>query len=154
MVMEKYDLAGKLREVAAANDWVFIMGTSDYANAANKANEEFEVGQYLLWVDITPGTTRGQGQQVEEISYIGSIALLGKFDEGGTTDSNLDEDIEQKYDRRLLTIVQTLSQTLTDIYCSQNLRSQSENYTYVYNIFDTNFDGVVCQINVIQTDFE
>lgn len=152
--MVKYGLVDSLRDIATANNWGFIMGAEDYANAAHGADDNFEDGQYLLWVDIQPNTTRGLGQAVQEINYIGSIVLLGKFEADGLTGSSLDEDIEQKYDRRLLDINTALSDELGQLACSENLRIVSENYQYVYNIFDTNFDGVICQCNIAQTDFE
>ena len=152
--MEAYALPSELRTRAEALGWVFIMGTEDYANAANKINDELTDGQRVLWVDLGNNASRGVAGILQEISYTGAIVLLGKFEADGETESSMDEDTEQKYDRRLLELNQELSDFLTDTICENNLRQISESNSYVINVFDTNLDGVLNQVVIVQTDFD
>ena len=84
--MEPYALPSELRTRAEALGWVFIMGTEDYANAANKINDELTDGQRVLWVDLGNNASRGVAGIVQEISYTGAIVLLGKFETDGETE--------------------------------------------------------------------
>ena len=152
--MEPFDFATQLRDKAEGLGWLFIMGPQDYANAAHKINDELTEGQRVLWVDLSSSSTRGYAGILQSINYTGSIVLLGKFDDGGLTESNMDEDTEQKYDRRLKDLNQELSTFLGEIICAENLRSVSESYDYIQNLFDTNLDGVICQPVITQTDFD
>jgi hypothetical protein len=149
--MEQYGLIRELQALATANDWKFILGTDDYANI--EADFHCEVGQLVLWVQMTPNPVRNDGNRISEINYTGAIALLGKFDSDNINRAQLDETWKQKYDRRLEDIQKLFSDKMKTFACSNQLQIESDTYEYVINIFDTNLDGVEGTFTINQDRF-
>ena len=155
--MEAFKLAEQLKLYAESKGWLFFNGDNFYANidADGKAN----VGQLALWVNLNTDSSRGLGNRLNKINYTGLIALGGKFDADYTiptaydTNANLDESFQQKYERRLTMLMQTISNELGSFSCANNLQIITESYIYDINKFDTNFDFVVGQINIEQETF-
>lgn len=155
--MEKFDAIGELQLLAAAYGWICVTGSSDYANAEltlKVLDTKLEEDQRVLWIDETTNPTRGIAGVLESIPYTLSINLLSKLDLGGATISNLDETITQKRDRRIKDIYQELDTVINQFICANQLLSNGESLRPVYNIFDTNLDGVSGIYNIVQSKFE
>ena len=156
--MEAFNLVEKLESHAISKGWLFFNGDEFYANV--DADGKADIGQLALWINLNIDSSRGKGNRLSKINYTGLIALGGKFDDNYTiennnnTNANLDESFDQKYKRRLSTLLKTLSDELGIVSCANNLQIITENYIYDINKFDTNFDFVVGQFNIEQETFK
>jgi hypothetical protein len=148
--MQKFAIIEELENLATANDWYFLLGAADYANIPEL---DMKAKKYVLWANFDGVPTRAAaGGVTQQIDYIGELALLAKFDDAGTY-SSLDETIKQKHDRRLKELPGLLDDTIKVFVCSNRLTVAAERWEFLYNIFDTNFDGVLTSITFRQTDF-
>ena len=84
-----------------------------------------------------------------EIEYRGSIMLGRKVDEDGTN-ASLDEDFMDKYQRRLLELMQLLAVFLGSFECENDLSILSSEFILSLNRFDTNIDFVGGNITIKQ----
>lgn len=148
--MEAFGLIDKLYEYSLANDWVFLNGDNFYANI--DADTEMKADQLVLWVEINASPAYGIGNRLNQINYTGLIAL-GYHKDLDETESSLDESFNQKYNRRLKDLLQTLSDAVSNVSCANNLQIISANMVYDINKFDTNIDFVAGTFNIEQSTF-
>lgn len=137
--MDKFDLIGQLCRKAYSNGWVFAAGDEFYKNI-ELADSEMNDGQLILTAQFnsTPTFTRGK---VTKVVYTGSLMLGRKFDDDGTP-ASLDEDYMDKYNRRLLELMQLLATFLGQFQCENELDITSVEFIQDINRFDTNIDFV------------
>jgi hypothetical protein len=147
--MNNYDLVGALRTYATTKGWAFLYGSSfmkDYEASKNY----YYAGQLILGADsfiVKPNIT--PGFKVDTISYQGLIMLGRKF-ESTTTTSTLDETDIQKYDRRLLELMGTLSTNLLSFACTNELTIQGLQYEAQLNNLDENIDFIIASLTFVQ----
>lgn len=167
--MQNYDIIGTLRTYATAKGWAFLSGDKFYQNyEADQHN--YINNQNILAAEFSANTVFRNGG-ITSINYAGILMLGIKFDNDGTpniidnpltplvdetanfndgTPANLDELFIQKYDRRLLSLMQLLSNTIIDFACTNELSISNANFTLALNKFDTNIDFAVCNVTFIQ----
>jgi hypothetical protein len=153
--MEAYGLIDKLSDYALAKGWLFFNGDNYYTNI--DADVEIADNQFVLRVNLNAVPTRSGGNRTNTINYTGLIALGRKREVVSgqeTTEASLDESFEQKYNRRLKEMINTLSSDMGEFACANGCQILTENYIYDVNQFDTNIDFVVGQFNIEQFAFD
>lgn len=138
-----FDLIDILRDYCTLNDIFFIPGTDAYINAVADMNV-YADSDLILIADFTsaPSFTGGR---VTGNTYTGVLAL-GRKTETYTT-STLDETWEQKYDRRLKSLSQTLASLIGDIACENEFEISNVTFKLDINKFDLNADFVAATIS-------
>ena len=144
--MDNFDIVGVLRTYATAQGWLFFYGSNAYQNF--EADAAIYQEQLVLTADFTARPTYTNGR-VMTIQYNG-VVMLGRKSEIEGTLSSLDETMIQKYDRRLLELMQLLSNALGSIACSNELEISSANFRLDINKFDTNIDFIAGEVTLIQ----
>ncbi len=168
--MIQYDLIGALKTYATANSMVFLYGDNFFQNYEATQHEYFN-GQKILTAEFTCRPLFGKGNKVGQITYNGILALGQKFDNDGTpavvddpltigvdesqvfndgTSASLDETKYQKYTRRLLSLMQSLSTIISQFACTNQLEINNVNMKMDINKHDENIDFVACEITFIQ----
>jgi hypothetical protein len=153
--MEAYGLIDKLSDYALEKGWLFFNGDNYYTNI--DADVEIADNQFVLRVNLNAVPTRSGGNRTNTINYTGLIALGRKREVVSgqeTTEASLDESFEQKYNRRLKEMINTLSVDMGEFACANGCQILTENYIYDVNQFDTNIDFVVGQFNIEQFAFD
>lgn len=145
--MDKFDIIGELRRAAIERGWVFCAGDKFYQNIEMTSND-IGYGQLILVAqfDSRPTITNGR---VMGITYNGSILLGCKFDDDGTS-ASLDETYLEKYDRRLLSLMQSLGNFLGELECAAGLSISQVEMPNAINQFDTNIDFVGGTVVIMQ----
>jgi hypothetical protein len=152
--MDQFDLVGALRTFAESNSWVFLYGDGFMRNyKATKST--IKDGQLILGADpFIARPTYTQAGKIESITYSGLVMLGTKFDldddDKVVSKSSLDETLEQKYDRRLLVLMNMLSINLASFACDHELTISSTQFELEINKLDENIDFVVCSITLVQ----
>ncbi len=167
--MTKFDLIGALKTYATAHGWRFLYGSAFYQN--QEADADMVNGQMVLAADFNARPSYGRGMGISEISYPGILMLGIKFDDDGTepveddpdtpedetvlatndgTPVSLDETMQQKYTRRLLTLMTALSGAIADFACTNELDVSNCEFKMDVNKFDTNIDFVAATITFVQ----
>lgn len=167
--MQVYDIIGALRTLATTNGWAFLSGSSSMQNYEASQNEYIN-GQLVLIAEFNARPIMTRAGKLDSIRYNGVVGLGIKFDDDGTdnieddpetpenetktfndgTPSSLDETFIQKYDRRLLTLMQTLSTNLLSFACANELTIVDADFRLELNKFDTNIDFVIGTITFEQ----
>jgi hypothetical protein len=145
--MEQFDLIGQLYRQAKANGWAFAAGDDFYKNI-ELANQQLEAGQLVLTAEFNAFPTITNGRAVE-IRYDGSIMLGRKQDNDGI-EASLDEDYMDKYNRRLLELMQYLVSFIGTFACDNELDIVSMEIVNSINTFNSNIDFVGGNISLIQ----
>jgi len=146
--MDNFNLIGGLRDFAISKNWHFLCGDNFYENF-EASQAEFENGQLVFVAEFSANPIFGNGNNISSISYAGTIMLGRKFDEDSTP-ASLDETFIQKYDRRLLSLMQLLAVNIAQFACANELEISNPSFVLAINKFDTNIDFVVGQITLIQ----
>lgn len=138
--MEHFGIIDALEAKAAENGWKYYFGINDeYINSVTEGDDA--LGQLTL-VYLFKATPTWSGARVSRIIYSGRIMLGRKFDPDGQG-ADLDEDSQQKYDRRLKELTSTLDNFLLNFKCEEGLELVSHSgYEYMINTFDENIDFV------------
>jgi hypothetical protein len=144
--MDNFDIVGVLRTYATTQGWLFLYGSNAYQNI--EADAAISQEQLVLTADFTARPTYTNGR-VMTIQYNG-VMMLGRKSEIEGTFSSLDETMIQKYDRRLLELMQLLSNALGSIACSNELEISSANFRLDINKFDTNIDFIAGEVTLVQ----
>jgi len=168
--MDKFDLIGSLRTYAATQKWVFLSGASSIQNCEASQNE-YKNGQLVLAADFNASPQFTNAGKISQITYNGILMLGVKFDDDGTpaieddeetllidesetfndgTPASLDETFIQKYDRRLLDLMELLANHITLFACANELDVTNADFRLEINKFDTNIDFVAGTITFIQ----
>jgi len=158
--MDNFDLIGTLRTYAATNDWLFYYGTNAYQNI--EADGAIEDDQLILTAQFNAQPIFVNGL-VTQISYTGIMMLGRKFESAivdnteteidetqAATMASLDETMIQKYDRRLLDLMQLLSNAVGAIGCANELDVNGANFRLEINQFDTNIDFIAGELTFVQ----
>lgn len=129
-----------LKAIATAQSWVFTYGRHDFQNLF-KANEQKNVSHLFLDpvkvrdIDNDSGVTE---QKVHSGSFM--ILFSSDIDE---------EDYEARYIKYIKPIMTGDLQIIKDeIRCNYEASFDLWEITEVINIFDYNFDGVICTYQV------
>jgi len=145
--MKQFDIIGQLYRAAVANNWRFAAGDNFYQNI-ELANNSIEIGQHVLTAEFNTTPTIINGR-VTEINYNGSIMLGRKVDNDGQI-ASLDETYLQKYNARLLELMQLLANFIGQFACDNELEITSIELVHSINNFDTNIDFVGGNITIVQ----
>lgn len=145
--MEKFDLIGQLHRAAQERGWAFCPGDVFYQNIET-TEQSMASGQLVLTAEFNAFPIFVNGRN-PEIEYRGSIMLGRKVDEDGTN-ASLDEDFMDKYQRRLLELMQLLAVFLGSFECENDLSILSSEFILSLNRFDTNIDFVGGNITIKQ----
>lgn len=145
--MEQFDLIGQLYRQAKANRWAFAAGDDFYKNI-ELANQHLETGQLVLTAEFNAFPTIINGRTTE-IRYEGAIMLGRKQDNDGM-EASLDEDYLDKYNRRLLELMQYLVIFIGTFTCENELEITAMELIQQINTFDSNIDFVGGNITLIQ----
>jgi len=137
--MTFFDIIGSLRTYATSKGWKFGVGDDYYKNAdLNVMN--FAKDQLILLVDFECSPTfTATGANVKSVEYVGYLFLGRKFETAlKGTEANLDETYLQKYDNRLLELLQLLALNISTFACANGLDIVSSKFTNQINKFDQN----------------
>jgi hypothetical protein len=171
--MTNFNIIGALRTFATSRGWRFGAGNNFYQNADLGTVSE---DQLVLLCDFTSKPTFTKvGANIQNIIYDGVILLGRKFEsevdavpgveddpeteEDETvqeieyqpaTESSLDETYLQKYDRRLLDLIQLLALNISLFVCSNDLQIVSISIQNQINKFDENLDFVAATVTIQQ----
>jgi len=145
--MEHFNLIGELKNSAHNLGWFFAAGDNFSQNIAI-AEENLTAGQLVLTVKFNAYPTI-RGGRVQSIRYVGPI-LLGRKQEVEGTESSLDEDYIDKYERRLLELTQRLVNFIGEFACNNELDVSNIEIAQSLNNFSTNVDFVGGNITLIQ----
>ena len=146
--MTNFDLIGELQTYAAAHSMQFLSGASFNQNYEASQNE-YENGQLVLTAEFDAAPAFSAAGKIGSITYTGLLGLGRKFEEV-TTMSTLDETFIQKYNARLLELMQLLSVAIADFACENELEVTNCQMAMQLNKFDTNIDFVVATITLVQ----
>jgi hypothetical protein len=167
--MNKFDLIGALSNYASSKGWVFLSGHQSIQNY-EASTKEYVNGQLVLTADFNAAPLFTQGGKISQIVYNGVLALGIKLDDDGTpaveddeetpedetavysdgTPANLDETFIQKYNKRLLILMNTLATNIAAFACANELDVTGADFRLETNKFDSNIDFVVGTITFVQ----
>lgn len=145
--MQQFDIIGACKRYAENESWHFLSGSNWYQNY-EASQQEYDNGQLVLSVDFNASPVYSKGLSLFQVNYEGVIAIGRKFEQ--TTGSNLDETYIQKYELRLLELMQELSDFIKAFCCENELTPQSVRIIMDLNKFDTNIDFASAQVTLIQ----
>ena len=145
--MVQFDLIGQLNTSAKSKGWHFIYGNNHYVNYEATIKKIY-AGDFLLTADFSCVPIIKNGL-VTEITYTGLIMLGVSMDDNGQK-ANLDETMQQKYDRRLLELMQTLANYIGEFACLNELDVNITNMRLDINRTDTNIDFIVAELSFVQ----
>lgn len=138
--MDNFDIIGVLEAYAISKGWDFIYGFDDFDSNA-LAVRDYANGKLLLIADFNSVPTYKNGV-ITEITYNCLLMLGRKFDADGTA-ASLDETPQQKYDRRLKFLAQTLANAIAEVACNNELEVPSAPISVDINLYDTNIDFAI-----------
>ncbi len=140
------DFIGYLKEYCDEKHIYLIAGPKDYQNAIIDKHI-YAAYDLILLADLTFSPSF---EEFGVTTYTGTIGLGQKREE--MTVSSLDETFQQKYDRRLLKLSETLVTIFRDMECTNDIEIQSFTGSYALNKFDLNADFVVANITIKVAD--
>jgi len=138
--MEQFDIIGQLKTEAEAKGWKFVYSTDKfYRNIM--AQQEYADGELVLVADFKVQPTYA-GVKYSNLKYTCLLMLGSKFDADGLS-ATLDEDSQQKYDRRLKMLVSSLAGFIGEFKCNNELDVSPFTIEIGVNVFDTNLDFAI-----------
>ena len=140
----KLNLIGILRDYCNREHLYFIPGPAAYQNAIMDQSV-YAANDLILVCDLQFSPVFGENS-LDEVQYNGTIAL-GRKREVSTV-STLDENFEQKYDRRLLELSNLLTELLLSLQCEHQFIIDSAQMSYSLNEYDLNADFVSSEIQI------
>lgn len=143
-----FDFIGYLKDWCTENKVFLIAGPESYQNAV--ADEHIYEDYDLIMcasLTINPMFTE---TGANSCSYNGSIGFGRKREitDSENTVSNLDETFDQKYERRLLDLTETLVAFLEDLQCNEDADIRSCIINYSLNRYDLNADFVIADVSL------
>ena len=145
--MDEFDIIGQLYRKAKANGWVYLVGDNFQQNIS-ATRQSMNDGQLILTASFNCNPTILNSRTIA-VEYVGEIGLGLKFDADGTP-ANLDEEFMDKYNNRLLMLMQTLAAFIGTFECENGLSIVSSNFLIGLDRFDEDLDMVYCQITFRQ----
>ena len=141
------DVITQLEEFAEDNDYHFIFGSDEYQNADRHGYKDGEIVIALDMVDEIETFTNDNVLAPSSTTYNYVINFGRKFeDKDSGTVSSLDENMKQKYDRRLKVLKALAKTKILEFACANNLGIQRIRYGLAINSFDDNIDFVSMDI--------
>ena len=140
----KLNLIGILRDYCDREHLYFIPGPAAYQNAIMDQSV-YSANDLILVCDLQFSPVFGENS-LNEVQYNGTIALGRKREL--QTISTLDENFEQKYDRRLLELSNLLTELLLSLQCEHQFIIDSAQMSYSLNEYDLNADFVSAEIQI------
>lgn len=161
--MQNFDIIGQLRSFCQSKNIFFSAGDRYYQNA-DLLEQALQPDQLIMLADFRSRPTFSKGGSVvQSIVYDGVILLGRKFesevlDDEETeeneaqpaTEANLDETFLQKYDRRLMDLMQLLAGLMGEFVCANTLEISAMSMNHDINKFDENIDFVAATITILQ----
>ena len=140
-----FDIVSKLRSFAEATprEWLFIYGNDQYANASETL-KDIEENQLVLVADLNVSPTYEPEGSIRDVTFTGGIMLGQKRED--TTESSLDETMEQKDHRRLSDLTEAFFIAMGDFSCENGLSITQVNARYDINKYDENLDFIAATI--------
>ena len=136
--MDRFDIVSALRTFATSKGWHFVFGNAEYVNTNR---HDYLVDECVLFCYISPQWENSKhGGAVQNVSYRGWIMFGRKFE--SDTHANLDETYEQKFDNRLLFLVETIANQMGVFACQNQLELSMTNTEWAINTFSDNIDFV------------
>lgn len=145
--MDNFDIIGQLDAAATAMGWEFIYGNNFYINYEAR-KKKYNAGDMVLTADFTSKPTYVNGR-ITQINYTG-VVMLGQKAGIDNTKASLDETMQQKYNSRLLNLLQTLANFIGNFSCNNELDVSVSNFRIDINRFDTVIDFVVMELSFTQ----
>jgi len=103
--------------------------------------QEYAEGELVLVADFKVQPTYA-GVKYSSLKYTCLLMLGSKFDADGLG-ATLDEDSQQKYDRRLKMLVSSLAGFIGEFKCNNELDVNPFTIEIGVNVFDTNLDFAI-----------
>jgi hypothetical protein len=138
--MDDFDIIGTLRAYAVSQGWRFTYGLDSFYRSAQTIGH-YSPGDLILVIDFNALPVYKNGKTIS-ITYTCLMMLGRKFDLDGQV-ASLDETSDQKYDRRLLELMQLLSTAIADISCQNELEASTAPMGFSINEFAENIDFAV-----------
>lgn len=145
--MTNFDIIGAIQTYCTANDYHFISGDSFYINA-DLSRLEIKTGDIIITALFTASPEYSDGV-INKITYNGVLSCGIKIDLTGEV-ASLDETYQQKYDRRLLSLMGILSNAISDISCNNSLDVTGVKLLAMINRFAENIDYIEGTVTFIQ----
>ena len=144
MAFSQFDIIGALNTYCETNGIVFIWHYNEF-EANITASQQYNTDQLILVVDLRPSPIMAEyGNKISEIAYSGLFMLGKKFDATGQPASP-EEFAIQKYERRLLDLMQLLVYHAGAFKCEHDLGLTIGAMSYLINAFDSNIDFAVAE---------
>ena len=146
-MIDNLDFYSYLENYCKENNIFFIPGQEDYRNAVADENV-YEAYDLILCSDLT--LTPNFYDEDGSVTYNGTIALGRKREitEDEETVSSLDETFQQKYNRRLHSLISMLYNMINEIRCDADAEILSCTMSYALNQYDLNADFIVANISI------
>lgn len=143
--MEQFDILGALEAAAIAKGYKFIFGYDRFYDNI-EAIQQYSNGELVLIADfkILPSYS---GVKYSNLQYTCLMMLGRKFDANGLS-SDLDENFEQKYNRRIKDLLKFLADFIGEFACDNELDLTPAQIVPLINKGDENIDFVMAN-NVI-----
>ena len=145
--MTNFDILGAIRTLCETKGYIFLAGDTYYIDA-DLSKERIDLGDYIITALFTAAPEYSDGQ-LTRITYNGVLTCGLKVDSSNYT-ASLDESFIQKYDRRLLPLMQTLSTFISDLMCDNALDVTGARMLAMLNRYAENIDYIEATITFIQ----
>lgn len=118
-MINRYDIVNEFKDYAEDKGWLFCYGSDQYRSAMN-AHQAIAVDQLILAMEwrVAPVIGVNHGD-IETIRHSCTFMLGRKFE--ATTKASLDETMQQKHDRRLAELCETLVDSIMEVACDSGL---------------------------------
>lgn len=144
--MVKFGLLSAIRDYSLSKGYAFFMGADEYINAIMD-KKKYANNEYIVVAMFSAKPIKDNSSS-DIIEYTGKIAFGRKCETKTVgavttkTTSSLDETFEQKYDRRLLDLMQKVDIMVKELSCINELEVTSFSIDMSINRFDLNADFV------------
>lgn len=145
--MTNFDIIGAIRTYCETLDYIFIAGDNFYINA-DLSKYRIDIGKTIITALFTAAPEYSDGQ-ITRITYNGVLTCGVKVDSEGYS-ASLDESFIQKYDRRLLSLMGTLSTFIQNFMCDNALDVTGTRMLAMLNRFAENIDYIEATLTFIQ----
>jgi len=137
-MINRYDIVNLFRDYAIEQGWLFCYGGTEYASAMN-APQSIDIDQLVLAMEwrVKPMTATELGG-IETIQHNCTFMLGRKFE--AATMAQLDETMQQKHDRRLAYLCETLVNMIDNVACENRLSATFGDGFPLPNMWANNID--------------
>lgn len=146
--MDKFGIVEAVKAECLAADVHFVLSFDEFQNNI-QTNFDNADGKSILIFDFRAKPIRELGR-VMSINYDCLFSLGRKFDPNEDTSAQLAETHQQKYDRRIKPLMDSLDSIISNIQCNNNLKSSGEDYDFELNVYNLGADFVVSPVSFTQ----